>query len=113
MIYNDSVSKNFGRYKIMDLLELKKIKKEKKMTLFDIAEKSGVPKRTVDDIFSGKTKNPRIDTMEAIEKALGIDNQVPEVSDEQKELLQLIQQLDEDEVEELSNYIDFIIAKRK
>ena len=97
----------------MDLLELKKIKKEKKMTLFDIAEKSGVPKRTVDDIFSGKTKNPRIDTMEAIEKALGIDNQVPEVSDEQKELLQLIQQLDEDEVEELSNYIDFIIAKRK
>lgn len=33
---------------------------------------SNIPKRTVDGIFSGKTKNPRIDTMQAIERALGL-----------------------------------------
>lgn len=43
------------------------------MTLQQIAEKSNIPKRTVDDIFSGKTPNPRIDTLQAIEKALGLN----------------------------------------
>lgn len=52
---------------------LKKAKKDKKMTLQQIAEKSNIPKRTVDDIFSGKTPNPRIDTLQAIEKALGLN----------------------------------------
>ncbi len=47
------------------------------MTLQEIAENSGIPKRTVDQIFSGKTKNPRIDTMQAIERALGIENHSP------------------------------------
>lgn len=40
----------------------KKVKKEKKLTLSEISKRSGIPKRTVDDIFSGHTKNPRIDT---------------------------------------------------
>ena len=33
---------------------------------------SGLPVRTLEDVLSGRTKNPRIDTMEAIERALGI-----------------------------------------
>ncbi len=61
----------------MDVETLIKAKKEKKMTLQEIAENSGIPKRTVDQIFSGKTKNPRIDTMQAIERALGIENHSP------------------------------------
>ena len=47
-------------------------KKRQQITLQEIDEKSGIPKRTVDDIFSGHTVNPRIDTLLAIEKALGI-----------------------------------------
>ncbi len=58
----------------MNLEYLKIAKKEKKMTLQEIAEKSNIPKRTVDDIFSGHTKNPRTDTIRAIEKALGINS---------------------------------------
>ena len=83
----------------MDIEELKKIKKEKKLTLADISNLSGIPKRTVDDIFSGKTQNPRIDTMEAIEKALGIeDKPVVELSPIKKELIEIISQLSEENV---------------
>lgn len=57
----------------MDLELWKKMKKEKKMTLQDISDISNIPKRTVDDIFAGVTKNPRTDTVEAIEKALGLN----------------------------------------
>ena len=61
----------------MNLELWKKIKKEKKLTLNDISTLSNIPKRTVDDIFAGITKNPRTDTVEAIEKALGVYNELP------------------------------------
>lgn len=59
----------------MDLQALRNAKKAKKMTLMDISVASGIPKRTVDDIFSGHTVNPRIDTLNAIERALGIQTE--------------------------------------
>ena len=59
----------------MDIEYLKKIKKQKKMTLDEISVKSGIPKRTIEDIFRGATKHPRIDTLQAIERALGIENE--------------------------------------
>lgn len=65
----------------MDIEYLKKVKTEKKITLDEISAKSGIPKRTVEDIFRGATKNPRIDTMQAIERALGIEK-APSVSSE-------------------------------
>lgn len=99
---------------MVDIETLKAIKKQKKLKLQDIADMSGIPKRTVDGIFSGKTKNPRIDTMQAIEKALGIvQEDTPTYTEEQRQLFGLIEQLTDDEVEELSNFVDFIISKRK
>lgn len=101
----------------MDIEYLKKIKKEKKMTLDEISLKSGIPKRTIEDIFRGATKNPRTDTLQSIEMALGIKkektppgNDLPE---DVKQLVELVMELSEDEVNELSNYIDYIISKRK
>ena len=67
----------------MNIDALKKAKKEKGMTLQQIADISGIPKRTVDQIFSGKTINPRVDTMQAIEEALGL-NKPLEWTDEEK-----------------------------
>lgn len=61
----------------MDLQYWKKIKKEKKMTIADIAEKSGIPKGTVQNIFAGYVPTPRVDTVEAIEHALGLDEKKP------------------------------------
>ena len=55
---------------VMTVKELKKRKKELGYTNAMVSERSGVPLGTVQKIFSGATKNPRIDTMEAIETAL-------------------------------------------
>lgn len=92
---------------------LKKQKQKLKLTFDDLEKISGVPKRTLANIFLGKTKHPRIDTMQAIEKALGIENEPAEISESNKNLLELLSQLTDEEVDELSNYIDFIISKRK
>lgn len=60
----------------MDIEQLKKVMKEKGITQIELAKLSGVPLQTLRYIFSGRTPNPRIDTMQAIEKALGL-NQEP------------------------------------
>ena len=96
----------------MEISILKARKKELKMTLDDIAEKSGIPKRTLEDIFRGATKNPRVDTMAAIEQALELDQSTSQAIPEDK-IFSLIQQLNEQEVKELSNYIDYLLSKRK
>ena len=100
----------------MDLIALRARKKELKLTNEDIANLSGIPKRTVEDIFRGKTEHPRIDTMQAIERALGLENEkspTDELSEGEKQLIALIKELTDDEAQELSNYVDFILSKRK
>lgn len=47
-------------------------KKELNLNYETLSKISGVSKRTIEDIFRGFTRTPRIDTVEAIEKALGI-----------------------------------------
>lgn len=56
----------------MDLEALKRAKREMKMTIAEIAEKANLPKGTVQNIFAGYVPNPRSDTVEAIERALGL-----------------------------------------
>ena len=65
----------------MNLEYWKEIKKQKKMTIAEIAEKANLPKGSVQNIFAGYVPAPRIDTVEAIEKALGIKN-APVLEDE-------------------------------
>ena len=57
-------------------------KKELKLTNEDIAKMSGIPKRTVEDFFRGAAQNPRIDTVLAIERALGLNEKSPVLKDE-------------------------------
>ena len=57
----------------MDIERIKKIMKEKKITQTNLSEITKVPLQTIKCIMSGRTKYPRIDTVEAIERALGID----------------------------------------
>lgn len=44
------------------------------MTYKELSELSGVPIDTLNNFFRGKTKNPRIDTIQAIERALGLSS---------------------------------------
>lgn len=50
----------------------KKQKKVLKLKYEDIAEISEIPITTIKNIFCGYVRTPRIDTVEAIERALGI-----------------------------------------
>ena len=61
----------------MNLELWKKIKKEKKMTIEQIAKAANLPKGSVQNIFCGYVPNPRTDTVEAIECALGINEKSP------------------------------------
>ena len=75
-------------------LELwKKKRKELKLNYDELAKLSGVSKRTIEEIFRGNTPSPRIDTVQAIERVLGL------VSNESKTLT-------EDETEVLNKYIE-------
>lgn len=62
-----------------------KRKKELGWTLDDIAEKSGISRRTVARVFSGNPKypDPTYNTVQAIERALGLSKE-PEWTDEEK-----------------------------
>lgn len=62
----------------MNIFEIKTALKERRITYAKLAEMSGVPIQTLQKIFSGLTQNPRIDTMQAIEHALGLDEKVYE-----------------------------------
>ena len=52
----------------MTIEEMKRLKKERGYTNEYICDGSGVPLGTVQKIFSGETKSPRYDTMQALEK---------------------------------------------
>lgn len=95
----------------MEIVEIKKIMREKGITQIELAEKSNIPLQTLRKIFSGNTTHPRIDTMQAIERALGITTE-PNLTAEQKELFELIQSLDDEEVKQLDDYLSFILSKR-
>ena len=55
----------------MWLNNLKELKKEKGMTVKQIAEMTNLPERTVKRIFSGDTDNPYVDTLHRIVTVLG------------------------------------------
>ena len=57
----------------MNLEALKQAKSATGLTIAQIAERAGLPKGTVQNIFCGYVPNPRSDTLEAIERALGLD----------------------------------------
>ncbi len=58
-----------------DFLEIWKARKrELKLTLDEIAEKTGISISTIKDIFRGATYAPRVDTVQAIERVLGIND---------------------------------------
>ncbi len=57
----------------MNLNLWKTRKKELNLNYAGIANIANVSKRTVEDIFRGYNTNPRIDTVQAIERALGLN----------------------------------------
>lgn len=85
----------------MDYVDrMKEKRKQLKMTFDELSEKSGVAKNTIYGVFSRKTQNPRIDTVYALEKALGISREtkpknVEYLTKDQIEWLYLCHKMDE------------------
>jgi len=65
---------------VMTIAEMKQRKKELGYTNEMIAERTGVPLSTVQKIFAGVTARPRLDTMEALWRVLGRDEDKKERS---------------------------------
>lgn len=59
----------------------KKRKKELGLTFEDLFKISGVPIQTLHNVFRGATQTPRIDTIQAIEKALGLNSAQSYIND--------------------------------
>lgn len=100
----------------MEIQEIKAYMKSKKITYQDLADMTGLSLSCITKIFGGYAKYPRIDTIQLIERALGLDNEktpTDELSEGERELIALIKQMTDEETAELSNYIDFILSKRK
>lgn len=58
----------------MDFEKYKVFMKQNKITYQMLSDKSGIPVGTLKNIFAGYVPHPRIDTVQAIEKALGISD---------------------------------------
>lgn len=79
----------------MTIKEIKEFMKINKITQVELAEKSNIPLSTLRRIFSGARKNPRIDTMQAIEKALGFvsPTAVTQYTEKENDLVRLYRAL--------------------
>lgn len=56
-------------------MEVEKLNDERKrqgLSVAELAKKANLPQGTVEKVLFGIVKNPRIDTMQAIERALGL-----------------------------------------
>lgn len=58
----------------INLQKWKEAKKCLQLSYDEIALRANIPKTTLTNIFTGRTENPRIDTVKAIEKALELDD---------------------------------------
>lgn len=56
----------------MEATKLNEARKQQNLSVAELAQKAGLPKATVEKVLFGVVKNPRIDTMQAIEQALGL-----------------------------------------
>lgn len=106
----------------MDIIEIKKYLKEHKITYKMLAEMSGVPESTLKNIFGGFTPNPRIDTIEAIERALGLNEKSSPAEQEsfkipdslkpyQFAFFEGMDGLSEESVKDILKYVDYVKSK--
>lgn len=79
----------------MTVKEIKEFMKINKITQVELAKQSDIPIGTLKSIFSGRTPNPRIDTMQAIENALGFvsPTTVSQFTEKENDLVRLYRAL--------------------
>lgn len=91
--------------------EIKIYMKENKINQIQLAEMSNIPLQTIRHIFCGHVKNPRIDTMQAIENALGLNEKAAEETPPQsiEHIIKHLRELPQDKQRELTPVIEHLI----
>ena len=77
----------------MDIKEIKKILKERKITYESLSEMTSLSSSTIKKIFSETAKNPRTNTIQAIEKALGIANDTIILTEKEIKLINIFKEI--------------------
>lgn len=99
----------------MTIEEIKKYMKENGISQIELAEKSKLSLQTLRKIFCGKTEHPRIDTVQAIENALGLHEKATEETPTQSidRLFASIKELPPEQQRELAPVIQHLINVAK
>lgn len=91
----------------MEIQAIKKYMKDNHITYDELAERSKLSISTIKKIFSGISQYPRIDTMQAIEEALELNQKPIQWTEEEKALgvvTEYKEKLSPDEIEMLDLY---------
>lgn len=98
----------------MGLEKIAEYKRKIGMTTEALSQESGVPIGTLNKILSGATKDPKLETVKAIAHVLGLT--LDDFDDEQPTTIAAhkidTDDLDENEVDEVARYIEYIKSKR-
>lgn len=93
----------------MNTKQLNELRKNAGISIEELSNRANLPKSTVEKILFGVVKHPRIDTMQAIERALGLaptfteeeralglsENHLIALSDDDRELINLFAEAEE------------------
>jgi repressor LexA len=102
--------------------KIKELRQAKGLTLEQVATVVGVGKSTVRKWETGMIANMKRDKIASLSKALGVspsyllgytDERTLQPTKQENELINLILQLTDEETEELSKFVDYLISKRK
>jgi len=99
--------------------ELNNLRKEKKISFEKLSELSGIPKSTIEKVLLEITPHPRIDTVQAIEKALGISSepQNNEITEERLQALgfdmEAIGSLSEEDLQLIRSTLKTLVSELK
>lgn len=103
----------------MWLESLNRLKKDSGMTLERLSEASGVPKGTLNKLFSGQTKDPQLSTISAVVHSMGYT--LDDLSDDtasgkihltprQSTLLASFDQLNDEGQTKVIDYVDDLVS---
>lgn len=106
---------------------LKKMKAASRLTTKEIAEQSGIPEPTLEKLFAGKTKEPKLPTMRKLVHFLGytlddLETENPtkknspstaEAEPREEALLEFFRQLNEEGQDKVVDYVDDLVQSGK
>jgi transcriptional regulator with XRE-family HTH domain len=107
------ITKKGGDFMAIDLKTLKTRKKELGLSYDDLARLTGYSRSTITNIFLGYIEYPREETKDALYRVLGLSEEEPGYTEDEKEMFELIAQLTDEEAKQIWHFLEYLISKRQ